>query len=423
MKDFVSPLDVANIRADFPILAQEVRPGVPLIYLDNAASSQKPNAVIDAMDDYYRRYNANVHRGIHKLSEEATEAYEGARARIAKFINADSAREIVYTRNATESINLLAWSWAMSALKPGDVILSTEMEHHANIVPWQLLKERMGIELRYIPITDDGHLDLAAYAEMLDERVKLVTVTQMSNVLGTILPVAEIGRLAHQAGALLHVDGAQSVSHMPVDVRAMDADFFSFSGHKMVGPTGIGALYGKAKILEKMPPFMGGGDMIKRVTLEGTRYNDIPHRFEAGTPSIAEAIGLGAAVDYLTAVGMDQIHAHEQAITGYALERLAEVPGVRVLGPADPAGKGGVVAMVIDTIHPHDVAEILNYHGVAVRAGHHCAQPLHQRYGLVATTRASFYLYNSFEEVDRLIDAIYAVKSTFAGSAGQKEVK
>lgn len=417
MKDYATPLDVAAIRADFPILQQEVAPGVPLVYLDNAASSQKPLAVIEAMNQYYRHDNANIHRGIHALSERATEAYEAARARIAAFINADSPREIIYTRNATESMNLIAYSWVMANLKPGDVILSSEMEHHANIVPWQMLRERLGIEVRYIPITDDGHLDMEGFDRLLDERVKLVTVTHMSNVLGTIVPVTEIARKAHEAGALVHIDGAQSVPHMAVDVKAIDADFYSFSGHKMVGPTGIGALYGKRAILEAMPPFMGGGDMIKRVTLEGTRYNDVPHRFEAGTPSIAEAIGLGAAVDYLTGIGMDKVHAHEQAMTAYALDRLAEVPGVRVLGPGNPKEKGGVVAMVIDAVHPHDVAEIFNYRGVAVRAGHHCAQPLHQHYGLVATTRASFYLYNTFEEVDRLIDAIYAVKTTFAGKA------
>ncbi len=414
MNEYRSPLNLPRLRADFPILHQEVRPGVPLVYLDNAATSQKPLAVIEAMDDYYRRYNANVHRGIHTLSELATDAYEDARKRIARFINAASWEEIIYTRNATESINLLAWSWGRANLKPGDVVLSTEMEHHANIVPWQIMSEVLGIEVRYVPITDEGTLDMEAFYAMLDARVKLVTVVHVSNVLGTIQPVDEIVRAAHAAGALVHLDGAQSVPHMPVDMQALGCDFFSFSSHKMCGPTGIGVLYGRRDLLEAMPPFMGGGDMIKRVTLERTRFNDVPYRFEAGTPSIAEAIGLGAAVDYLSAIGMAKVHAHEVAVTGYALERLSEVPGVRVLGPAEAARRGGVAAMVLADAHPHDAAEILNHHGIAVRAGHHCAQPLHQRYGIGATTRASFYLYNTFEEVDRLIEGLYRVKETLA---------
>ncbi len=412
MNDFKTPLDVAAIRADFPILHQEVRPGVHLIYLDNAASSQKPLAVIDAMDDYYRRYNANVHRGLHKLSEEATDAYEDARKRIARFINAPSYREIIYTRNTTESINLVAWTWARANLKPGDVILTTEMEHHSNIVPWQILAQQTGVEVRYAPVTDEGLLDMDAFRKLLDERVKLVAVMHMSNVLGTIQPVRQIAELAHAMGALILVDGAQSVPHLSVDVQALDCDFFAFSGHKMLGPTGIGILYGRRAILEAMPPFMGGGEMIKRVELSGSQWNDLPYKFEAGTPAIAEAIGLGAAVDYLTRVGMEEVHAHEQAVTAYALERLAEVPGVRVLGPADPAKRGGLAAIVMEKIHAHDIAEILNHEGIAVRAGHHCAMPLHHRYQLAASARASFYLYNTFAEVDKLIEGLYKVKET-----------
>jgi cysteine desulfurase/selenocysteine lyase len=412
--DFKTPLDVAAIRQDFPVLDQEVRPGVPLVYLDNAATSQKPRAVIDAMSDFYLRYNANVHRGIHKLSEQATDAYEGARRRIANFINAASPREIIYTRNTTESINLVAFSWGRANLGPGDVVLSTEMEHHSNIVPWQMIAEQVGCEVRYVPARQDGEFDWEAFESLLDERVKLVAVTHMSNVLGTILPVRRLADAAHAVGALILADGAQSAPHLPVDVRALDADFFAFSAHKMLGPTGIGVLYGKRELLEAMPPFMGGGDMIKRVELAASQWNDLPWKFEAGTPAIAEAIGFGAAVDYLEKVGMENAHAHEQAITGYALERLAEVPGLRVLGPTDPSHKGGVAAMVMEGVHPHDIAQILDHEGIAIRAGHHCAMPLHHSYNVVASARASFYLYNTFEEIDRLVEALYVVKETLA---------
>jgi len=414
MNDFRTPLDISAVRADFPVLARELRPGTPLVYLDTAATSQKPQVVIDAINEYYRQYNANVHRGVHQLSEEATAAYELARKRIADFINASTVREVIFTRNTSEGINLLAQAWGRSTLKPGDAIISTQMEHHSNIVPWQMLAEQTGVEVRWVPITEDGYLDMEAYHNMLDERVKLVTFAHMSNVLGTIQPVQEMTAAAHAVGALVHVDGAQGVPHLPVDVQALDVDFYTFSGHKMLGPTGIGVLWGRLDLLDEMPPWMGGGEMIKRVTLEGSVWNDLPHKFEAGTPSIAEAIGLRAAVDYLEEIGMEAIHAHEQAITAYALERLAEVPGLRVLGPANPADKGGVAAMVLDGIHPHDVAQILDHEGVAVRAGHHCAQPVHQRYQVVASTRASFYLYNTFEEVDRLVEGLYKVKETFA---------
>lgn len=413
MNSVTSPLDVEAIRKDFPILDQEVRSGVPLIYLDNGATSQKPNQVIDCMSDYYRRYNANVHRGIHKLSEEATFAYEGARKKIQKFINAASSREVIYTRGTTESINLVAQSWGRANLKPGDVVISTEMEHHANIVSWQILAEQIGFTLKFIPVTDDGFLNMEAFHTMLDERVKLVTAMHVSNVLGTINPIKEMAASAHGIGALMLVDGAQSVPHLPIDVQDLDCDFFAFSSHKMLGPTGAGVLYGKRAILEAMPPYMGGGDMIKSVTLNGSQWNELPWKFEAGTPSIAEAIGLGEAVDYLTHVGMDKIHQHEMTLTAYALDRLAEVPGIRVLGPSDPAYKGGIAAMVLADAHAHDVAEIMNYHGIAIRAGHHCAMPLHQRYNIAASARASFYLYNTIQEIDRLIDALYKVKETF----------
>lgn len=409
-----SPYDVNTVRTDFPILAQERRPGVPLIYLDNAATSQKPLSVINTMDDYYRRYNANVHRGVHMLSEAATAAYEEARIKVRRFINAPSKREIIFTRGTTEGINLVAQTWGRAYLKPGDVVVSTVMEHHSNIVPWQILAAEKGFTLRFVPVLADGTLDLDVLAGYLrDESVKLVTVMHVSNVLGTINPVAEIARMAHEAGALTLVDAAQSIPHMPVDVQALDADFLVFSGHKMCAPTGIGVLYGKRTLLDAMPPWMGGGDMIARVRLEGSTWNELPYKFEAGTPSIAEAIGLGAAVDYLSALGMEHVHQHEKTITAYALERLSEVTGLTLYG-SDPTKKGAVAAFSLNGIHPHDVAQLLDSEGVAVRAGHHCAQPLHDQLGLSASARASFYLYNTMAEVDRLIDAIDKAKATFA---------
>lgn len=405
--------DLERIRADFPILHQEHSPGKPLVFLDNAASSQKPVQVIDAMGDYFRRYHANVHRGIHKLSEEATEAYEQARKKVKRFINARSKREIIFTRGTTEGINLVAQAWGRANLKPGDVVLSTQMEHHANIVPWQMLAAEKGFELRYIPILPDGMLDMGAYAELLcDNSVKMVAVVHGSNVVGTVNPVAQIIQQAHDAGALVLVDAAQSVPHMTVDVQAMDADFLVFSGHKMAGPTGIGILYGKRDLLEEMPPWMGGGDMISSVSLQGSTWNELPYKFEAGTPSIAEAIGLGYAVDYLTTIGMENIHAHEQALTMYAMARLAEVPGVTMYGP-EAEKRGGLVAFSLEGVHPHDVAQILDGEGVAVRAGHHCAQPLHQCLSIQATTRASFYLYNTQQEIDTFINGLYKVKDIF----------
>ncbi|MBE0681376.1 MAG: cysteine desulfurase [Anaerolineales bacterium] len=405
-------LDVEQIRKDFPILERETRPGVRVTYLDSTATSQKPVQVIEAMNDYYRRSNANIHRGVHTLAEEATSMYEGAREKIAKFINAASSREVIYTRNTTESINLVAYAWARAKLKTGDLVILTEMEHHSNLVPWHMLQMERGIELDFIPVTEEGLLDLETYKSLLDRRPKLISFTHMSNVLGTVNPAAEIIRLGHDAGAVVLVDGAQSVPHLKVDVQALDADFYAFSAHKMCGPTGIGVLYGKSTLLESMPPFLGGGDMIKEVKLRSFRPNTLPHKFEAGTPAIAEAVGFGVAVDYLSAVGMERIAAHEHEIIEYALDRLEEIPGVKLFGPSADK-KGGVAAFTLEGVHPHDVAQILDRDGIAVRAGHHCAQPLHEKFGIPATSRASFYLYNTMQEVDLLVNGIYKVKEMF----------
>jgi cysteine desulfurase/selenocysteine lyase len=405
--------DIQKIQDDFPTLKREVRPGVPLIYLDSTATSLKPEAVLAAMDGYYRRSNANIHRGVHTLAEEATALYEQARESIARFINAPAARQVIYTRNTTESINLVAYTWARANLQNGDLLIATEMEHHSNLVPWHMLAAERGIRLEFIPVTEDGLLDLAEYRKLLALGPKLVAFTHMSNVLGTINPAKEIIRLAHEAGALTLLDGAQSVPHFAVDVQDLDADFMAFSAHKMVGPTGVGVLYGKQALLEAMPPFLGGGDMIKTVHLRSFSPNTIPYKFEAGTPAIAEAIGFGAACDYLSAIGMDAIAAHEHAISEYALERLEEIPGLRVFGPSAEK-KGGVASFTLDGIHPHDVAQILDRDGIAVRAGHHCAQPLHEKFNIHATSRASFYLYSTTEEVDKLVDGIYKVKTYFS---------
>lgn len=404
--------DVEAIRRDFPILDREVHPGVKLIYLDSTATAQKPLAVIDAMDRYYRMTNANIHRGVHVLAEEATAEYEGARERIGAFIHARSNKEIIYTRNATESINLVAYSWGHANLKAGDVIILTEMEHHSNLVPWQMLAAALKLRLEFIPVTPDGVLDQEEYARLLDLQPKLVAFTHMSNVLGTITPAKEMIRQAHAVGALVLIDGAQSVPHFAVDVQDLDVDFLAFSGHKMCGPTGIGILYGKRALLEAMPPFMGGGDMIRKVYLRTFTPNDLPHKFEAGTPSIAEAIGLGAAVDYLKRIGMDAIAQHEHAIAAYAIDRLSEVSGLTLLGPGADQ-RGGVASFTLKDIHPHDVAQILDADGIAVRAGHHCAMPLHDKYQIPASTRASFYLYSTTAEVDRLIEGLEKVKRVF----------
>jgi cysteine desulfurase/selenocysteine lyase len=405
-------LDVPRIRQDFPIFQREVQPGIPLVYLDSTATSQKPLAVIEAMDKFYRRSNANIHRGIHTLAEEATGLYEQARVKIAGFINAADAHQIVYTRNTTESINLVARTWAHANLKAGDLVLLSEMEHHSNLVPWHMLAAERGIRLEFIPVTPEFVLDLDAYRALLAQEPKLVSFTHMSNVLGTINPAAEMIHLAHGAGAITLLDGAQSVPHFAVDVQALDVDFLAFSAHKLCGPTGIGALYGKSALLEEMPPFLGGGDMIREVHLRSFRPNSVPHKFEAGTPAIAEAVGFGAAVDYLAELGMDAIAAHEHEITEYALERLEEIPGVKLFGPTADR-KGGVAAFTLEGVHPHDVAQILDRDGVAVRAGHHCAQPLHEKFGIPASTRASFYLYNTAGEVDLLVNGIYKVKEMF----------
>jgi cysteine desulfurase/selenocysteine lyase len=405
-------LNIDQIRLDFPILEREVRPGVKLVYLDSTATAQKPLAVLNAMDDFYRSSNANIHRGVHTLAEEATTLYEQARESIMRFINAPTPQQIIYTRNTTESINLVAYSWARANLHSGDMIILTEMEHHSNLVPWHILAAERGVRLEFIPVNPDGLLDLDEYQKLLSQSPKLVSFTHMSNVLGTINPAAEMIHQAHDAGALTLLDGAQSVPHFKVDVQALDVDFMAFSAHKMVGPTGIGALYGKTALLEAMPPFMGGGDMIKEVKLRSFRPNDLPYKFEAGTPAIAEAVGFGAAAEYLTQVGMDLIAEHEYSITEYALDRLEEIPGVRLFGPSADK-KGGVAAFTLDGVHPHDVAQILDSVGVAVRAGHHCAQPLHEKFNIHATSRASFYLYTSTQEVDRLVDGIYKVKEYF----------
>ncbi len=405
-------LDVSRVRQDFPILGREIRPGVKLVYLDSTATAQKPLAVIAAMDEFYRRSNANIHRGVHALAEESTMLYEQAREKIAKFINAASPRQVIYTRNATESLNLVAYSWGRANLKAGDLVILTEMEHHSNLVPWQILATERGLRLEFIPVTADGLLDLDEYKKLLQQSPKLVSFTHMSNVLGTINPAVEMIQLAHTAGAMTVVDGAQSVPHFKVDVQALDVDFLVFSAHKMVGPTGIGVLYGKTALLEAMPPFLGGGDMIKEVKLRSFRPNDLPYKFEAGTPAIAEAVGFGAACDYLSSLGMDEIAAHEHTITEYALERLEEVPGLKLFGPSAEK-KGGVAAFTMQGVHPHDVAQIVDGLGVAVRAGHHCAQPLHEKFGLPATSRASFYLYTTKGEIDTLVEGLYRVKEYF----------
>lgn len=396
--------DPLAIRADFPVLAREVN-GRPLAYLDNAASSQKPRAVIEAIAAFYYSHYATVHRGIYALSEEATAAYEEARGKVAAFIKAPDRRSIVFTRNATEAINLVAHTWGRANVRRGDRVIVTEMEHHSNLLPWLLLCREVGAELAYLPITDEGRLYLPQLERLLDGPVKLVAVTHVSNVLGTVNPVQEIVTLAHAAGARVLVDAAQSVPHMPVDVGAIGCDFMAFSGHKMCGPTGIGVLYGKTELLESIPPFLVGGGMIERVGLTDATWASLPEKFEAGTPAIAEAIGLGAAVNYLEQVGMEAIYAHEKALTAWAMERLAALPGVRIVGP--PAEeRSGVIAFTVASIHPHDLAYALDREGIAIRAGLHCAQPLHERLGLEATARISFYLYNTCEEIERLVRAL-----------------
>lgn len=405
-------LDLATIRADFPILRREVHPGVPLIYLDSTATSQKPESVILAMDDYYRNHNGNIHRGVHTLAEEATRAYEEARIRITHFINAKKSREVIFTRNTTESINLVAQTWGRKNLKTGDLVILTEMEHHSNLVPWQMLSSEIGLRLEFIPVDDNGILELDVYDHLLEQNPKLVAFTHMSNVLGTINPAKEMIAKAKSAGAIVLVDGAQSVPHFLVNVVDLDADFLAFSAHKMVGPTGIGTLWGREELLDSMPPYQGGGDMIKKVFLRSFVPNEIPYKFEAGTPAIGEVIGFGAAIDYLNNIGMENIATHEKLIIKYALQELNKIQGLRILGEKE-GNRGGVVSFTIEGIHPHDVAQILDLDGIAIRAGHHCAMPLHDRYQIPASSRASFYLYNTFDEVDKLILSLQKVIKMF----------
>ena len=405
---------VERLREDFPALQREVRPGVPLVYLDSTASTLKPRPVIERLADFYLHHYANIHRGIHTLAEEATEAYEQARARVARFIGAAHPEEIVFVRNATEAINLVAKSWGKAFLQPGDLVVVTEMEHHANIVPWQQLAEEKGIRLVFVPVTPEGRLDLDAYARLLDRGPKLVGLVHMSNVTGTVNPIADMARMAHEVGARVLVDGAQSTPHFPVNVQALGVDFYAFSGHKMLGPSGIGVLYARRELLEAMPPFLGGGGMIRKVTLEGFTPAELPAKFEAGTPAIAEAVGLAAAIEYLENVGWEAITAHERALGEYLLPRLLEIPGLRLLGPTTMEDRGTVFSFWLDAAHPHDVAQVLDHYGVAVRAGHHCAQPLHQRYGVPASTRASLYLYNTFEDLDRFLQALRHVVEMFS---------
>lgn len=410
ISDGKESVDWQKVRADFPILSRTVH-DKPLVYLDSAATSQKPQSVLDTMDWYYRNTNANIHRGVYELSETATALYEKARTKIARFIGAKSSREIIYTRNATEALNLVAYTWGRANLREGDIVLLTKMEHHSNLVPWYILASERGVKLRFLDVDKRGMLILNDLDRQL-QGVRLVSITQMSNVLGTINPVAEIISKAHEAGALAMIDAAQSVPHLPVDVQELAADFLAFSGHKMCGPTGIGVLYGKRHLLEEMPPFMGGGDMINTVTLEGFTTNQLPWKFEAGTPAIAEAIGLGAAVDYLTNIGMENVHRHEQALTEYALDRMGSLPGITLYGP-DAAHKGGVVSFSVQGVHPHDIATILDSEGICIRAGHHCCQPLMQHLDVPALARASFYVYTDKQDIDALVAGVKKVQEIF----------
>jgi len=409
----VTTINVPGIREDFPILKRHVN-GKPLIYFDNAATSQKPESVIETTDRYYREYNANIHRGIHKLAEEATLAHEEAREKIAKFINAKHTEEIIFTRNATEAINLVAYAWGGANIGKGDKIVLTIMEHHSNIVPWQLLAQEKGASVEYVKIDNGGLLRLDEVHELIDEKTKIVCVTQASNVLGTINPVKEIGKVAHRYGAMFLVDAAQSVPHMPVDVRNIDSDFFAFSGHKMLGPTGIGVLHGKSEHLSRMPPFLGGGEMIREVHTTGASWKDIPYKYEAGTPNIVGAIGLGAAVDYLSKIGMENVHEHEREISRYAIGRMSEVKDLTLYGPRDIAQRVGVLSFNLGDIHAHDLASIMDEEGVAIRSGHHCAQPLMEFLNVPAMSRASFYIYNTKEEVDVFINVLEKARKLFA---------
>ncbi len=402
--------DVEKVRADFPILKQQIH-GHPLAYLDNAATSQKPKSVIEAISRVYSTDNANIHRGVHLLSLRATDAYEGAREKLRRFINAAESRETIFVRSTTEAVNLVARCYGSRHVSAGDEIVISAMEHHSNIVPWQMLCEEKGAKLRIIPITEEGELIMEEYEKLLGPRTRLVSIVHLSNVLGTVNPVKEIIRLAHAHGVPVFVDGAQSASHLPIDVLDLDCDFYAFSGHKLYGPSGIGVLYGKARLLEEMPPYQGGGDMISTVTFEKTRYNVLPYKYEAGTPNIAGAVGLGAAVDYLESLGMDKVVRYEEELLRYLMERLQTIPGVKLIGTAP--GKASVQSFAIDGIHPHDIGTIVDEHGVAIRTGHHCAQPLMDFYQVPATARASLAFYNTFGEIDALIAALHKVIEVF----------
>ena len=401
-------LDVETIRKDFPILQRKVH-GKPLVYLDNAATSQKPKQVIDAMDFYYKNYNANVHRSIHELGEEATAKFEEAHSKVADFINAGSYQNIVLTKNTTESLNLVAYSLT-AGLKKGDEIVISQMEHHSNFVPWQQLSKQRGLKLKFIKINEEGKLDEDSIKENITKNTKIVSLTHVSNVLGTINPIEDIAKIAHENNALFVVDGAQALPHMPVDVKKLDADFYAFSGHKMLGPTGVGVLYGKKELLQHMPPFLYGGEMIREVRFDDTKFNELPWKFEAGTPNIIEGIGLGVAIEYLNKVGVKQIYERDKELVEYAIEKLKEIDGITIYGPKE---RGAVVSFNVHGVHAHDVSQILDSEGVAIRAGHHCCMPLMSVLGVAATARASFYLYNTEQEIDTMIDAIHKVKKVF----------
>jgi cysteine desulfurase/selenocysteine lyase len=415
MAALATKLDPSSIKTRFPALAQDVH-GHPLVYLDNAATTQKPLSVLEAVDHYYRHDNANVHRGLHELSVRATNAYEGARARVADWINASTASEVVFTSGTTEGINLVAQTWGRANVFEGDEIVLTTMEHHSNLVPWQILAQEKGAKLRFFDVTEQGELDLSGLESLITSRTRIVAVGHVSNSLGTINPIEEIGRAAHRVGAVLVVDGAQGAPHLRIDVQSLGCDFYALSGHKMCAPTGIGALWGRTELLEAMPPYQGGGEMIHVVELERSTWAKVPHKFEAGTPNIGGAVGLHAAIDFLVSIGQEAVLAHEREVVGYALERLAPIPGIRLFGPDDPTRRSGVVSFDLDGVHPHDVATVLDSKGIAIRAGHHCTQPLMRRLGVAATSRASFYLYNSTEDVDRLYEGLATVRTIF-GSA------
>jgi cysteine desulfurase/selenocysteine lyase len=420
VSELLSPLDVEQVRKDFPILDRRLAGDRPLVYLDSANTSQKPRAVLDALADHYERHNANVARAVHQLGEEATAAYENARTKVAAFVGAPSRDEIVFTKNASEALNLVANTLASGLaadsrlrLGPGDDVVITEMEHHSNIVPWQLACQRTGARLRWFGLTDEGRLDVSNIEELVTDRTKIVSIVHQSNILGTVNSVSPIVTRAREVGALVMLDCSQSVPHKPVDVTDLGVDLIAFTGHKMCGPTGIGVLWGRSEVLESLPPFLGGGEMIETVDMTGSTYAPIPHKFEAGTPPIAQAVGLGAAIDYLSALGMENVAAHERALTTYALDRLDEIEGVRFIGPRLPISRGGTVSFTLDGVHPHDVGQLLDEHGVAVRVGHHCARPVCVQYGIPATTRASFYLYTTQSEIDALADGVEHAKRFF----------